>query len=388
MNVVWKQCVMRTLGAALVCMLGAAAASGQAAPEQKPQMAEDVFKNIQVLKGVPVDQFMGTMGFFSAALGMNCVDCHTAGSVGNWAKFAEETPVKQTARKMILMMNAINKGNFGGMRMVTCDTCHRGTDKPETVPSLAEQYGTPPPPDPDKDEIEGQPVAGPSADQIIDKYLQAIGGAQQAAKLTSFVGKGTYVGYDTDEGKVPVEVYAKAPGERTTIVHTLIGDIVSTYDGHAAWIASIDKPVPLMALTGGNLDGAQVEAELSFPALIKQDFTKWRSGFPPASIDDHDAQVIEGTTPTGARIKLYFDKQSGLLVRQVRFINTLVGLIPLHVEYSDYRQVAGIKIPFHWAETWTDGQSTTQLDEVQPNVSIDEAKFAKPAPAPPPKLVK
>ena len=386
-KVVSKQFVVRTLCTGLVCLVTLAGANGQTAQEQKPQLAEDVFKNVQILRGIPVDQFMGTMGFFSAALGMNCIDCHTADSVGNWAKFAADTPVKQTARKMILMMNTINKGNFAGMRMVTCDTCHRGTDHPETVPSLAEQYATPAPMDPDKDEIVGQPASGPSADQIIDRYMQAIGGAQQAAKLTSFIAKGTYVGYDTDEGKVPVEVYAKAPAERTTIVHTLIGDIVSTYDGHAAWVASIDKPLPLLELTGGNLDGAQVDAEIAFPALIKRDFTKWRGGFPPATIGDRDAQVVEGTTASGARIKLYFDKQSGLLVRQVRFINTLVGLIPMHFEYSDYRDVAGVKMPFHWEQTWTDGQSTTQLTEVQPNAPIDDAKFGKPAPAPPPKLV-
>ena len=143
--VVSKRCVVRALCTGLVCLVALAGANGQTAQEQKPQLAEDVFKNVQVLKGIPVDQFMGTMGFFSAALGMNCIDCHTADSVGNWAKFAADTPVKQTARKMILMMNTINKGNFAGMRMVTCDTCHRGTDHPETVPSLAEQYGTPPP---------------------------------------------------------------------------------------------------------------------------------------------------------------------------------------------------------------------------------------------------
>jgi len=378
--------MFRILGTVSACFLGVTLTLGQTPPPQKPQMAEDVFKNVQVLKGIPVDQFMGTMGFFAASLGLNCIDCHSAASAGNWAKFAEDTPLKQTARKMILMVNTINKGNFAGMRNVTCYTCHRGTDRPEVTPSLAEQYGTPPPGDPDKVEVLGQGSKGASADQILDKYVQAVGGAQQLAAFTSFVAKGTYVGYDTDEEKVPVEIYAQAPGQRTTIVHTLLGDDTAAYDGHAAWLASIDKPVPLLALTGGDLDGAQMDAELSFPGQIKRDFTKWQAGFPTVSIDNHDAQVVEGIMASGSRVKLYFDKQSGLLVRQVRYINTSVGINPMHIEYSDYRDVAGVKMPFHWAATWTDGESTTQLTDVQPNVPIDPAKFAEPAPAPPPKF--
>jgi photosynthetic reaction center cytochrome c subunit len=93
--------------------------------------------------------------------------------------------------------------------------------------------------------------------------------------------------------------------------------------------------------------------------------------------------VIEGTTAGGSAIKLYFDKDSGLLVRQVRYNNTAIGLTPTHVEYADYRVVSGVKVPFHWTVTWVDGQSTTDLSSVQANAPIDGARFAKPAPAVP-----
>ena len=105
-----------------------------------------------------------------------------------------------------------------------------------------------------------------------------------------------------------------------------------------------------------------------------------RVGFPPLKIGDRDVQVVDGTAPGGTRVKLYFDKNSGLLVRQARFANTAVGLTPLHIEYSDYRAVAGVKMPFHWTVTWVDGQSTTELSDVQPNAPVGTAKFAKPAP--------
>jgi photosynthetic reaction center cytochrome c subunit len=383
----WKRTVLRIAGASLVCLIGIVSAAAQTAPEQKPPLAEDVFKNVQVLRGISVDEFMGTMGFFSAALGMNCVECHTADSVGNWAKFADDTPLKQTARRMILMVKAINQANFSGARKVTCYSCHRGLDLPEVTPSLAEQYGTPPDEDPDKIKIQGEGLSGPSADQILDRYIQALGGAQQLARLTSFTAKGTYAGYETDTEEVPVEIFAKAPNLRTTIVHTRLGSNTYTYDGRQAWVAAIDEPLPLLALSGGELAGARVDAALSIPTRIKQDFTNWRAGFPSVNVNGHTLQVVEGNSGSDSAVKLYFDKDSGLLVRQVRFTNTVVGLIPTHIEYSDYRTVAGVKLPFHWVTTWTHNQSTTQLTEVQPNSPIDAAKFAKPAPANPPKPV-
>ena len=150
----------RMMGAAIACLLGAAAASGQ--PAQKALMAEDVFKNVQVLKGIPVNQFMETMSFFSASLGYNCTNCHVADSLGNWEKYAEDVPAKRMARMMIVMVNTINKSNFGGRGAVSCYSCHRGAGHPKIVPSLAEQYGTPPPEDPNEIEIAGQAPAGHS----------------------------------------------------------------------------------------------------------------------------------------------------------------------------------------------------------------------------------
>ena len=111
-------------------------------------MAEEVFKNIQVLKGIPVDEFMGTMGFFSAALGMNCTDCHVDESGGNWAKYSDDNDLKRTARRMVQMVAGINKGNFAGRQVVTCNTCHRGSRRPNVMPSLALLYRAPPPDEP------------------------------------------------------------------------------------------------------------------------------------------------------------------------------------------------------------------------------------------------
>jgi photosynthetic reaction center cytochrome c subunit len=375
-----KRAMLYVLGMAIACFTGNALLHGQAArpgAEQKPLMAEDVFKNVQLLKGISVKEFMDTMGFFSAATGMNCVDCHSAEG-DSLAGYAVDTPLKQTARKMILMVNMLNKGTFGGQRKVTCYTCHRATEHPEVIPSLLDQYSVEAD-DPDKVEIpEGRAASQISADQILDKYIQAIGGAAQIAKLTSFVGKGTYEGFDSFGEKVPIEVFAGAPNRLTTVVHTQHGDNVSTFDGTRGWVAAADKLMRVLPLSGGDLEGAKIDGYLSFPSGIKQQF-KWRTGFPSVAIEERPVQVIQEVGGGDPGAKLYFDNQSGLLVRQVRYSDTAVGVIPTQIDYSDYRDVAGVKIPFQWVMTWTDGKSTIELSEVQPNVRIDAAKFATPA---------
>src|SRR5437762_7912534 len=276
--------ILGAMGAVVVCLLAVRLASGQAGQQPRPQMSEEVFKNVQILKGIPVDEFMDTMGMFSAALSLNCIDCHVSESVGTWEKFADDTQLKRTARRMLLMVTAINKDNFSGVRSVTCYTCHRGDLRPVILPNLAAQYAVPPE---DSNSIDIHTVpGGPTADQVFAKYVQALGGAQRLAALTSFAGKGTFIGFETEQTKVPMEIFAKAPALRSIIVHTRIGDSIRNYDGRGAWIAAPDRPLPLMTMTGGNLEGAKIDAMLSFPSQIKAAFSTWKVG--ATGIDDHE----------------------------------------------------------------------------------------------------
>src|SRR5436190_18218392 len=108
---------MRTFALCAVVLLFAALAYGQTAPAQRPQMAEEVFKNVQMLKEIPVNEFLGIMGFFSASLGKSCVDCHDSDS--GWENYVSDTnPNKRTARLMIGMVNNINRNFFGGRQVV------------------------------------------------------------------------------------------------------------------------------------------------------------------------------------------------------------------------------------------------------------------------------
>src|SRR6266704_1924804 len=163
-----RRIVLVVMGTVVACMLAVALASGQAGQEPRPRMAEEVFKNVQVLKGIPVDEFMDTMGMISAAVGLNCLDCHTGDSDKSWDRFAADTTMKQTSRKMLLMVNALNKDNFAGVRSVTCWTCHRGDLRPTVVPNLSVQYS---PPAEDVNTVEIRPGGGGrSPDEIFNKY--------------------------------------------------------------------------------------------------------------------------------------------------------------------------------------------------------------------------
>ena len=379
-----RRTVLCATGILVGCLLTTGLMTGQAAQEPRPQMAEEVFKNVTVLKGIPVDEFMSTMGMFAAAVSLNCIDCHVPESVQSLAKFADDTPIKQTARRMVLMVNTLNKTNFGGRPVVTCWTCHRGeAGAAKGVPNLTVQYSAPPE-DANEVEVIRQGPNAPTPDQVFAKYIQAAGGAERVNALTSITGKGQYDGWDTDFVKVGVEIYAKAPAQRTTVVHMniegKIEDNVRTFDGRMGWIASPDKPLPLMPLTGGNLDAAKTEAVLFFPAAIQKSFTGWKTG--AATIDDVDVVVVQGVTPAKTPIKLYFDAKSGLLKRALYYAQTVIGLVPTQIDIELYKDASGVKFPSKWTSTWTDGQAHFDLSQVQANVAVDAAKFNKPAPAP------
>ena len=360
---------------------GWAELGAQSSTTEKQPLAEDVFKNVQVLKGIPVSEFMATMGFFSASVGLNCVYCHVAESLQDWQKFAEDVPRKRMARTMIQMVATINKNNFGGRPVVTCYSCHHGNERPKNIPSLAVQYGTPEE-DPNEIEIPPQAVSGPSADQILDRFIAVLGGSASLSRLASVTAKGTYEGYDSYHEKVPFELYAKAPGQIATVIHTQNGDSTTVFDGHGGWVASPDNPVLLLPLApGAETDGARLDAQLWFPAQMKQALSRWRSGFPITTIGDTDVQVIEGVGADKTRVKLFFDQKTGLLVRQLRYSSTAVGTNPIQIDYADYREADGAKRPFRWVVTWTNGQSTYQVNELQSGVAIDAGRFAKPAPA-------
>ena len=363
---------------AVVCLLSAATLRGQAAPAQAaqdtPTLTDQAFKSVMMLKGIPVDTFFEAMGMFASAMGTDCTFCHVSNAYFDKSAFATPTPRIQRARGMIAMMNAINKQYFGGQPRVTCYTCHSGSQSPRSEPDFTMQYGAPVE---DANARSFPEDTRLKADQIFDKYLKAIGGPERLAKLTSFTAKGTYAGFDTAFDKIPVELYGKAPAQHSMIVRMFNGGSVRTFDGTSGWMAGPDTPVPILTLTGGNLEGAKLDAMMWFPASIRTAFPQWKVS--RTAIADKEVQVVQGFEGGQPRANFYFD-DTGLLIRMVRWTLTPVGFVPTEIDFKDYRDVAGVKVPFSRTVSQTYMQMTVELSDIQFGAQVDNSRFARPMP--------
>lgn len=353
-------------------------AQAQAAP--RAQMSEVAFKNIQVLKGIPVDEFMGTMGLFSAALSVCCGDCHT-GAGTDHPDWAADPPRKKVARRMIAMVNTINKENFNGRQQVTCWTCHRGAQAPAQTPPIDTIYADAPyfvPPD-------VLPAANPAtagtppANQILDTFIKALGSADKLANLKSYTAKGTSMLFGEAQAD-PAEIYAKAPNQLTVIVHQRGGDLARVYDGQNAWVMLPLTVVGEYPLNASAKLGAKLDAQLAFPGGLKDAFKNWKVTY-PATINGKDVYVLQ-TTDDGMLATFYFDRKTGLLDRVVHDASSAVGRVPTQIDYSDYRPVAGVMMPYQWTYGWVSGREEYKITEYQPNVAIDAARFAQPVQRP------
>jgi len=334
-----------------------------------PKLAEEEFKNIQALKGIPADQVIPSMQFIAASLGVECEFCHVA-----HANEKDDKKSKVTARKMINMMMAINKDNFEGHREVTCYSCHRGSTDPVATPIVTDEE---PRPAADQGKKPGKEKASlPTADQLLDEYLAAIGGADALQKITSRVQKGTLTAFGGQH--FSVVVYSKAPDKRVSIMHLQGGDSVTAFDGKQGWLG---VPGRVHTMSAAENDAARIDADLYLPAQLKTLYQKFSvdSG---EKIDGRDTYMVVGRTDGQPPLRLYLDKESGLLLRLVRYAETPLGRNPTQIDYGDYRDANGVKMPFRWTLARPGNRFTVQVEQVQQNVPVDDAKFAPPPPAP------
>lgn len=349
--------VVAVVGSFLV--VASAAGQTQGKPAQ-PKMTQDVYKNIQVLKDVPADQLIPAMQFVAASLGVECDFCHVPGAFEK-----DDKKNKQTARQMMTMMFNINKNDFQGNREVTCYTCHRGAHDPVSVPVIAETESMP--------AEAAAPASLPSAGQVLDKFIQAIGGAPALDKVSSRIerGKATVAGH-----QMSIDIFAKAPDKRISVMHTDQGDSLTAFDGQTGWLGNPGRPVREM--NSGEADGARLDADLHFATDIHKIFNSLEvRGV--EKIGDQDTYLVVGQREGRPPVRLYFNQKSALLLRMVRYYETPLGRNPAQIDYADYREVDGVKIPFRWTIARPSGRFTIQVDQVQQNVPVDDARFEKPA---------
>ena len=331
-----------------------------------PKKASEQFKNIQVLKDVPADQLIPAMQFITASLGVGCDHCHVP---GNFDK--DDKKPKQTARQMMQMMSAINKINFAGERKVTCYSCHRGGAEPISVPVI--NVNAMAPAEPPK-----TPASLPTGEEVLNKYLAALGGSDALVKNTTRVAKGKAIIFGTRQ--FPAETISKSPDRTVSITHLSDGDMSNGFNSSTGWQAIPGRPV--RELSAAEIDATRLDSDFYFSHHIKDLFNTLQT----AGVDNlggHLGYVVLGKRQGLPDVKLYFDGESGLLLRMMRFEETPLGLNPVQNDYADYRDVSGVKVPYHVTTLRAGRKGEVQLDAVEQNVSVEDSRFEMPQAAVP-----
>jgi photosynthetic reaction center cytochrome c subunit len=392
------------------------------AADMKGKTADQYYKKIEALKGIPADQVHPAMEYITTALGVGCGYCHVVGHFDQ-----DDKREKHVARSMIQMTMALNETVFDGKREVTCFTCHRGVAKAETTllltgdkmpkeqsameifPPLALKNFTNidsgmspskapatvmsgPAPAPKPAMAPAAPL--PSVADVFAKYEQALGGEGAVSKITSISFKGTVDMLVPPPpgpqggppppppamGTVPAEHYVKGMKGVISWTFPMRPPVAMGFDGTIGW-----HNTPIREDTGDELR-MLVELGEKFPALeFRNDHTNVQVDA-MEKIGDRDTYRVVGTRKEGFPVidRLNFDAQTGLLVKTYTTMQSVIGSFPEDTYYEDYRDVSGIKIAFTNRVVSAEGNRTFKWSSVDANAPVEDAKFSKPAPPPPP----
>jgi hypothetical protein len=333
--------------------------------QEKP--AQPRFKNLQVLKDVPPDQLLPAMQFISASLGVECEFCHVRDAFDK-----DDKQSKQTARRMIKMMLALDADQFHGERAVTCYTCHRGSAKPVSIPMVDSTA-----PYVSEARSSANPAAQgrtnlPSPNDVIEKYIRGVGGVAAIQNVSSRVESGT-VTFGVGP-TFPIEILSKSPSRQAMIVHLPAGDCSTVFDSQNGWIRSAAGAV--YDMSQADIESAKLDAHWQFPINVAKTFQELKV-IRTERISDHDAILLFATNSSGPPLELYFDRETGLLLRQLRFGSSPLGLNPTQIDYGDYKTFDGVQVPLDLVITRPNRTLNIHLSQVKQNIPIDEAKFAR-----------
>ena len=351
---------------------------------QSDKPVEQLSKNIQVLKGLPGSQMLSVMHFMRASLGVRCDYCHIAENGKYWM---DDKPAKQVARQMIQMTAEINKRDFGGKTVVTCNTCHQGRAVPAAVPPIGQgAFANTTREDPDAP----RPDPLPTVEQILARHAQGVGGRAATDKVQTRFSKTSLlrarlVNSGTPKAAViargeewPVEIYQKAPNKYLAIITTPDGVVQQGFNGTVGWVKTADG---VREMTGAQTARIKRQADFYRDFGIKDYYASLKvTG--KEKIGEREAYVVEGASLDDRMEKLFFDAQSGLLVRRIVFTPIRLGLEPEQTDFEDYREVNGVKLPFVIRTSYLDDNhfgTTRKVIEVKQNIAIDDAKFDMPS---------
>lgn len=368
-------------GAAALCLGIGVRAEQQPAPSQPGQTAGEHYKNIQVLKTIPADQLPNTMQYVAASLGVQCNFCHVQGQFAS-----DDKPMKATARKMMQMVNSINGANYD--ITVGCATCHHGRMEPERTPPLATELTA--------DQIArtarqgggapgtgrgGQQGAPPAqsaperptetVDDVLSKYVQALGGHDAWAKASTVVMEGTQT--SRDQRTSPIKIEEKITGEYRIDVQSPQGPASRVSDGKTTWFVVGDDT---RELEGVQAQQAARLADFGLPVDAKQKYSDLAVRR-YANLDGVNTVMLTGRTAPDVTEQLFFDRGTGVLVRRSIATRTPLGALAEQIDYSDYRDVSGVKLPFQVRHATWNQANTVKFSTATLNAPLDAGRFRK-----------
>jgi hypothetical protein len=328
----------------------------------------DTHPNVKLLKALPESQLQITMNFMRASLGVSCAYCHVVSSDGKWDFAKDEKPVKQIAMKHIQMTIDLNKANFDGRPVVTCNTCHQGQTKPTALPSLPQA------------QPEGGPggmkpaIVLPGIDQILENYVKGLGGRAAIEKIRTRTMKGSQTGWDGTS--LPLEIYGEAPDKFLSSITRPQGLVLQGYNGVTGWIKN---PRGQRELSGDDLLLMRKRA-IFYPNFKLKELYPDLKITAKEKIGDREAFVAESELRKNETLRLFFDAISGLLVRQQLISRNTLTPIPEQIDFEDFRDVDGVKLPFTIRQSFVDPWIgwTQKFTEIKQNVSIEGTKFDPP----------
>ncbi|MEK6409685.1 MAG: photosynthetic reaction center cytochrome c subunit family protein [Acidobacteriota bacterium] len=354
---------------AAVCLLGTEIQTAafdppaRQTPAGEEKTAEQVYKNIQVLTGLPASELDGVMYFMSASMGVGCTHCHT----NPWDSDAKSA--KLAARKMIVMTRNLNKESFSNNPAITCYTCHRGQHNTEPLPPIDIAMS----PAPDVTVVAAKPAALPSTDEVIERYIRAVGGAAAIEKLKTRVSRGAETTTDrmTPPQTLPIEIIQAAPDKLLIIRNNPRGATAEGFDGSKGWTKDVRGQ---REMAGKELAVTKREADFFRYLKIRESYPQMRV-LAKEKVGEREVYVVGATSREDDREKLYFDAQSGLLVRKYVAFKTAFGSIPEVTDFDDYREVSGLKLPFTIKWSRPPFGFVRKFTEIRLNGIVDGARF-------------
>ena len=343
---------------------------------------EQVRKNIQVLKGLPDSQLFLLMNFVGDSLGVNCDHCHVKGEKNpqtgedTWLWEREDKKEKAVGRDMMRMVLELNRTRFNREAVVTCYTCHRGSTHPERMAPL-------PPRDYFGEALKPQPNRVlPTAQEVIAKYLSIVGANRQDILSQAIVMRGTVERVERAKASGPTEIIVKQNKVRMTETLTS-GVITRGWNGTTAWVQSSRginqasgeslkamKTTPTTTIASDGLFG---------PIKIPDSASRARL-IGVARINDRESYQLIIEDSSTQSIQLFFDVESGFLLRRVNVTNTMLGPLNVQWDFSDYRDVSGIKVPFLIRTSDVSSYDTVvrRFSEIKIDSSVNENMFDVP----------